>query len=185
LTDEVIKLLQMRMDELYGTLGGQLMGTIRPTQTAGIVSFLFTAESASKAKGLLSSLPSVTVSPEWNERARIAKDAAAAAVLVLAAGSVLAFVTIVLGRWKELVEAAPLRRAALTGALLAVIVGILPRRAPNPSRLLDAVLGAAALFELGVLAWCATSHAGTVTVALCVAIAISAARRKRRMPDRG
>jgi len=74
LTDEVIKLLQMRMDELYGTLGGQLMGTIRPTQAAGIVSFLFTAESASKAKGLLSSLPSVTVSPEWNEGVQVICD---------------------------------------------------------------------------------------------------------------
>ena len=67
LTEEVIKLLQMRMEELYGTLGGQLMGTMRPTQAAGMVSFLFTAESASKAKVLLNSLPSVTVSPEWNE----------------------------------------------------------------------------------------------------------------------
>lgn len=74
LTDEVLKLLQMRIDELYGTLGGQLMGTMRPTQTAGIVSFLFTAESASKAKVLLSSLPSVTVSPEWNEGVQVICD---------------------------------------------------------------------------------------------------------------
>jgi hypothetical protein len=74
LADEVIKLLQMRMDELYGTLGGQLMGTLRPTQAAGIVSFLFTAESAAKAKTLLSSLPSVTVSPEWNEGVEVICD---------------------------------------------------------------------------------------------------------------
>lgn len=74
LADEVMKLLQMRIDELYGTLGGQLMGTIRPTQAAGIVSFLFTAESASKAKGLLKSLPSVTLSLEWNEGVQIICD---------------------------------------------------------------------------------------------------------------
>lgn len=74
LTDEVIQLLQMRMDELYGTLGGQLMGTVRPTRAAGIVSFLFTAESASKAKGLLNSLPSITVGPEWNEGVQVICD---------------------------------------------------------------------------------------------------------------
>ena len=71
LTEEVIKLLQMRMDELYGTLGGQLLGTVRPTQAAGMVSFLFTAESASKAKVLLNALPSVAVSPEWNEGVQV------------------------------------------------------------------------------------------------------------------
>jgi hypothetical protein len=43
------------MDELYGALGGQLMGTMQPTQAAGIVSFLFTAKPFSKAKVLLSS----------------------------------------------------------------------------------------------------------------------------------
>ncbi len=74
LTDKVIKLLQIGMHELYGTSGGQLMGTMRPTQATGIVSFFFTAESASKAKALLSSLPSVTVSPEWNEGVQIICD---------------------------------------------------------------------------------------------------------------
>jgi hypothetical protein len=62
------------MDELYGTLGGQLMGSMRPTQAAGIISFLFTAESASKAKVLLSSLPSVTFSPEWQEGVQVICD---------------------------------------------------------------------------------------------------------------
>src|SRR5262245_29301231 len=71
LTDEVIKLLQMRMAELYGNLGGQLLETVLPTQAAVMVSFLFTAESASKAKVLLNTLPSVTVSPEWNEGVQV------------------------------------------------------------------------------------------------------------------
>jgi hypothetical protein len=62
------------MDELYGALGGQLMGTMRPTQAAGIVSFLLTAEAISKAKVLLSSLPSVSVSPEWHEGVRVICD---------------------------------------------------------------------------------------------------------------
>jgi hypothetical protein len=67
LANEVMKLLQMRMDELLGTLGGQLLGCGRPSRTAGMFSFLSAAESASKARNLFGYPLAVSSSSEWSE----------------------------------------------------------------------------------------------------------------------
>lgn len=74
LSNEVMKLLEMRMDELLGTLGGQLMGCGRPTRSAGMFSFLCAADSASKAGNLLGHPLSVTSSSEWSEGVRAICD---------------------------------------------------------------------------------------------------------------
>jgi len=74
LANEVMKLLQMRMDELLGALGGQLLGCGRPTRSAGMFSFLCAAESASKAGNLFGYPLSVTSSSEWSEGVRAICD---------------------------------------------------------------------------------------------------------------
>jgi len=122
------------------------------------------------------------VSPRWDERARIAKDAAAAAVLVVAAGSVLAFATIAAGRWGDLVAVAPaLRGVALEAAVVAGSAAWLPWRAGGRTRILDAIVAAAAGLALVRFSFLASAQAGTVAMALCLAIAISGAWRKRRL----
>jgi diacylglycerol kinase (ATP) len=123
------------------------------------------------------------VSPAWSERARIAKDAAAGAVLALAAGSVLAFAAIAAARWQDLAAAWPaLRGVAVTAGLLALLAAFLPWRNPrNPAGALDLVFTVLAAFGVADVARHASSQAGTAAVALCLAIAVSGARRKRRL----
>ena len=68
LTDEAMKLLQAEIDELYATLGGQLLGHNLPTRAAGIVSYLSAVRSASEAKGFYEALlPSMPALTEWEK----------------------------------------------------------------------------------------------------------------------
>ena len=59
LTNEAMKLLRMEIDELYATLGGQLLARNLPSRVAGIVSYLSAVRSASEAKSFYEALPSV------------------------------------------------------------------------------------------------------------------------------
>jgi diacylglycerol kinase (ATP) len=123
-------------------------------------------------------------SPRWDERARRAKDSAAAAVLALAAGSVLALLAIAAGRLDALREwaggVAPLEALAPGAAALvaALAAGLLPAPARR-SRGTDALLLAAGAVGLAVLAAGAASLVGIATAALCLAVAAGAARRRR------
>jgi diacylglycerol kinase (ATP) len=118
------------------------------------------------------------VSPQWNERARIAKDAAAAAVLVLATGSVFAFAAIAGARLEALRAAWPALALPAAGAgLAALAAGLLPWPVRRP-RGVDAAAVLVAAAGLAAVARSASSQAGTVAAALCLAIAISAARRR-------
>ncbi|MFQ5850745.1 MAG: hypothetical protein ACE5JU_09170 [Candidatus Binatia bacterium] len=67
LTDEALKLLGMEIDELYATLGAQLLSQNLPTRTAGIVSYLSAARSASEAKTFYEALPSGPAMTEWGK----------------------------------------------------------------------------------------------------------------------
>ena len=64
LTNEAMKLLRMEIDELYATLGGQLLARNLPSRVAGIVSYLSAVRSASEAKSFYEALPSVPVA-DW------------------------------------------------------------------------------------------------------------------------
>jgi diacylglycerol kinase (ATP) len=123
-------------------------------------------------------------SPRWDERARLAKDSAAAAVLAVAAGSVLALWTIASGRlgalraWARalaLPEALALAAAAVVASLAAALLPAPTRRPPAA----DALLLAAGAAAVGVLGAGAASLAGIVTAALCLAIGAGGARRRR------
>jgi hypothetical protein len=67
LTDEVVKLLRMNLDNLYTTLGGQLLATVRPSAVAGIVSYLAAARSAAEATSLHDRLPLAVSLRDWSE----------------------------------------------------------------------------------------------------------------------
>ena len=57
LAEEGIKLLRLEIDELYASLGAQLLGQRFPSRAAGIVSYLAAIRSASSAKFFQESLP--------------------------------------------------------------------------------------------------------------------------------
>jgi diacylglycerol kinase (ATP) len=118
-------------------------------------------------------------SPEWDERARTAKDAAAGAVLASAAGSVLALVAIAGPAAGALAARARTLPIPAAGALAAAIAaGLLPR--PSPRSLGgDVALGALAFVGLVGIALGAEGQAGTVAAALCVAIGVGGAARRR------
>jgi diacylglycerol kinase (ATP) len=117
--------------------------------------------------------------PGPDEGARRAKDAAAAAVLAGAAGSVLALAAVVGPRAGEVLLAVEARPGGAWGAgVAALAAGILPWRAGR-SALRDAALALAGLAGLAGLAAAADSQAGTAGAALCLAVALGAAVRAR------
>lgn len=125
-------------------------------------------------------------SPGRDERARIAKDSAAGAVLALAAGSVLAFVAICAPRLDELAEwvgaLGPGRAVGLGAAALAPALAASVLPAPGKRSLAaDVLLGAAGVAGLGVVAVSAVSQVGTAVAALWLAVGIAGARRRRTL----
>ena len=67
LADEAMKLLRIEIEELYATLGGQLLVHNVPTRVAGIVSYLSAVRSASWAKTFYEALPSAPALGEWGK----------------------------------------------------------------------------------------------------------------------
>jgi hypothetical protein len=65
LVSETSKLLRMRIDELYATLGAQLLVFTKPTSAAGIVSYLSAIRNSSEATLLLEGLSAGPSLTEW------------------------------------------------------------------------------------------------------------------------
>jgi hypothetical protein len=65
LVSETTKLLRMRIDELYATLGAQLLIFTKPTSAAGIVSYLSAIRNSSEATLLLEGLSAGPSLTEW------------------------------------------------------------------------------------------------------------------------
>lgn len=115
-----------------------------------------------------------------DERAGMAKDAAAGAVLAGALGSVLVLLALSLPRVGELVLYISTRVAgAVGGVVAAAAAGLLPwRRAASRGR--DVQLFIAGVAGLVALWLQARSQLGTVLVGSCLTISIAAAFRKPR-----
>lgn len=171
----------LRVHLALGVLAGSFAAVVSlaPGERAVLllcVAAVISAEAANTAVEAIVDL----VSPVWNERARIAKDSAAAAVLVLAGGSVLAFAAIAGGRLETLRAAWPaLALPAAGAALAAVVAAVLPWPFRRP-RAVDAALALAAVAGLASVARAASSQTGTCAAALCLAISFSAASRRGR-----
>lgn len=65
LVSETTRLLRMRIDELYATLGAQLLVFTKPTSAAGIVSYLSALRNSAEASLLLEGLSAGPSLIEW------------------------------------------------------------------------------------------------------------------------
>ncbi len=137
------------------------------------VALVVSAEAANSAMEAVVDL----VSPGFDPRARIAKDAAAGAVLALACGAVAVFLCVALpARPLALARALPLESAA--AAVSACAAGVLPMR--RRSRTADAALTALAALALAFVALRAASPIALLVAPLLLAVGAEGARRRRR-----
>jgi diacylglycerol kinase (ATP) len=116
----------------------------------------------------------------WDERARVAKDASAAAVLALAAGSVFVFLAVAVPALPALAAlgARRLAGALLAGGAAALAAGLLP----SPSRRArswDVALAVAGWAGIAGIALLAESQTGTAAAALLLGVGAAAARHRR------
>jgi len=139
------------------------------------VALVVAAESANSALEAIVDL----ASPGWDERARVAKDSAAAAVLALAAGSVLVFLAVAGPGLAALPTLAPSLTLPAAGALSAAAAALLLPAPFARAPAADAALGLAGLAGLGVVAWGAEGMAGALAAALCFAVAAGGAAKRR------
>jgi diacylglycerol kinase (ATP) len=124
------------------------------------------------------------VSPGWDERARVAKDAAAGAVLALAAGSAAVLLAVAVPAWPVVLER---WRALVPGALGALVAALAAALLPAPGRrraLLDLAMGAAGVAGLAAVARSAEGVAGVAGAALLLLVGAGASVRRRRGGDR-
>lgn len=74
LAAEGMKLVQLDVDQLYATLGGQLLSRNLPTRVAGFIRYLSAVLSASEAKALYHRLPAEPSLTEWGRGLGIIYD---------------------------------------------------------------------------------------------------------------
>lgn len=136
------------------------------------VALVVSAEAANSAMEALVDL----VCPHLDPRARVAKDAAAGAVLAVACGAVAVFLSVA-GRAGPLAlaRALPLQGAAAVGA--AVATGLLAAGGRRPW--VDAALALGAAAGLAAIAAQAANPSALGAAALLLAVAAASARRRR------
>jgi len=114
------------------------------------------------------------------DRARVAKDAGAGAVLVLAAGSAAVLAAVLLHAWPEIVaaRAAALRQAALGVPLAAAAAALLaPWRRPRRA---DLLLAGGGVALLAALVPTTTSPLFSAVTVLLFSVAVAVGRRQGR-----
>lgn len=119
---------------------------------------------------------------QFDERARIAKDAAAAGVLVLALGTVVIFAAVLVHNWDTILASGPqIARQVLLGLPLTACVALLvvPRPRPLWADLLAFTTGAVLI---GLIATRSQSLVFSAMTAGLLAVAGAAARERRRRP---
>ncbi|HEY6005489.1 MAG TPA: diacylglycerol kinase family protein [Anaeromyxobacter sp.] len=119
-------------------------------------------------------------SPRWSEGARVAKDAAAGAVLALSGGSVLVLVAVAYPRLDAIAAAAPVHALPATGAIAASAAALALPAPFARSWIADVLLAFAALAGLFLASRGAASAAAIGAAACCLAIAMGGAARRRR-----
>ncbi len=155
---------------------------VAPLQAAERALLLLCAALVLAAEASNSALEAVVdlVSPGPAEGARIAKDAAAGAVLVLSAGSVLVLAMIAGAAAPGLAALGAALAPAAAGALAtSLAAGLLPVPWPRPVAV-DLALAVGGAAGLVPVARSAGSEAGTAGAALLLAVALAAVVRRRR-----
>jgi diacylglycerol kinase (ATP) len=124
-------------------------------------------------------------SPGWDERARVGKDAGAGAVLALAIGSALVLLAVVGARADVIVASArALALPAASALATAAATAFLPSPVDRPRRT-DLLVAAAGLAGLAHVAVGAESQAGAIAAALCLAVAVGGAAKRRARSGSG
>lgn len=133
------------------------------------------------AESMNSALEAVVdlASPGWDERARIAKDAAAATVLAVAAGSVLVLLVVGTPHLESLAARAGALALPAAGAVVAALATLFLPAPSARSRAVDAGLALAGLAGVGLVAWRAEGKAGVLAAAFCLAVSLAGAARRR------
>jgi len=117
---------------------------------------------------------------EFDEKARVTKDAAAAAVLVLSIGSVVIFAALLVHNWDTVLsEGSRIRRQVALGAPLVFCVWWLLRPAPRPP-LQDVLAFSASVLLLAVLSLRSTSSVFTAMSLGLVVLAGAAALNRQK-----
>jgi diacylglycerol kinase (ATP) len=180
----VVSQRNMRVHVVSGILVG-LVGSGIPLGIAEKVTLVFCVLLVLFAEVLNSALEQLVdlATERLHERARLAKDAAAAGVLVLALGTVVIFVALLVHNWAVIAaHGAQIRRQSLLGVPLAGLAAVLMApRAGRPA--VDALLLAAcaglwiALLQQSSSLVFSAMTAGLVVVAYAAAVARRRARR--------
>ncbi|HEY6098333.1 MAG TPA: diacylglycerol kinase [Anaeromyxobacter sp.] len=133
------------------------------------------------AESMNSALEAVVnlAAPGLDERARIAKDAAAGAVLAVAGGSVLVLAVAAAPRLGALAAAAPVHAVPIVGAVSASVATLLLPAPFERSAYVDGLLAAAGLAGLVLAGRGAATWAGVAASAACLAIAGAGAAKRR------
>jgi diacylglycerol kinase (ATP) len=117
---------------------------------------------------------------EFDEKARLTKDAAAAAVLVLSIGSVVIFAALLVHNWSTVLAEGPrIRRQVLLGLPLVALVWLLLRSNPRPLSQ-DVLAFAASLVLLSFLSVRSTSSVFTAMSFGLLVLAGAAALNRQR-----
>ncbi len=180
LVDTAIHQRNMRIHVVAGILVALLASAV-PLGIAEKIALalcVFLVLSAEVANSALEAMIDVAAQ-DWHERARVAKDAGAGAVLVLAAGSVVVLAMVLVHDWPSIASAWPVvARQAACGLPLAGLAAALLTPFPRPAAA-DAALAVAGAALLAVLVTFTASLAFTALATLLFAVSAKAAFRRR------
>ena len=160
---------------LVGLVGSGLpLGLAEKVTLIFCVLLVFFAEILNSALETLVDL----ATQEFDEKARVTKDAAAAAVLVLSIGSAVIFAALLVHNWNAVLASGPrIERQVLFGLPLAACAALLMRDQPRPW-IQDALAFAAGLGLCAVLATWTTSAVFTAMTVGLLVLALAAARKR-------
>jgi diacylglycerol kinase (ATP) len=160
---------------LVGLVGSGLpLGLAEKVTLIFCVLLVFFAEILNSALETLVDL----ATQEFDEKARVTKDAAAAAVLVLSIGSAVIFAALLVHNWNTVLANGPrIERQVLFGVPLAGCAALLMRDRPRPW-FQDALAFVAGLGLCAVLATSTTSAVFTAMTAGLLVLALAAARKR-------
>jgi diacylglycerol kinase (ATP) len=162
---------------LVGLVGSGLpLGLAEKVTLIFCVLLVFFAEILNSALETLVDL----ATQEFDEKARVTKDAAAAAVLVLSIGSVVIFAALLVHNWDAVRASGPrIERQILFGVPLAGCAALLMRDRPR-RWVEDALAFAVGLGLVAVMATWTTSMVFTAMTAGLLVLALAAARERAR-----
>lgn len=162
---------------LVGLVGSGLpLGLAEKVTLIFCVLLVFFAEILNSALETLVDL----ATQEFDEKARVTKDAAAAAVLVLSIGSAVIFAALLVHNWDTVLASGPrIERQVLFGVPLAACAALLMRDRPRPW-IQDALAFAAGLGLCAILATWTTSAVFTAMTVGLLVLALAAARERAR-----